>query len=48
VGLTIAFVAIIVQITAIDDTVRLLNGMVASVALLVMWVKCFMVRPATK
>jgi hypothetical protein len=48
VGLTIAFVAIIVQITAMDDLVRFLNGMVASAALLVMWLKCFMVRPATK
>jgi hypothetical protein len=48
VGLMMAYIAIIVQITAMDDIVRLLNGMVASVALLVMWVKCFMVRPATK
>lgn len=46
VGLMIAYIAIIVQITAMDDTVRFLNGMVASVALLVMWVKCFMVRPS--
>lgn len=45
VGLTIAFIAIIIQITAMDDTVRLINGVVASGALLVMWVKALTVRP---